>query len=89
MSTGTNTTLAAIVALLADAGHDVAYDAFRARDVAPPRASDGCPVSARTVARHMRRAGYATPSLWAGVLVLTPAGLAAVEAARAARAGGA
>lgn len=84
-----NATLGAIVALLADAGHDAADAAFRAREVAPPRASDGCRVSARTVALHMRAAGYATPGLWAGVLVLTPAGLAAVEAARAARGGAA
>lgn len=87
MSARSEATLAAVVAALADAGHDAGTPAFRARDVAPIRATSWLRVAARTVELHMRAAGYAVSSATAGAMVLTPAGLAAVEAARRARGG--
>ncbi len=87
MSARSEATLAAVVAALADAGHDAGTPAFRARDVAPIRATSWLRVAARTVELHMRAAGYAVSSATAGAMVLTPAGLAAVEAARGARGG--
>lgn len=85
MTRRADATLAAIVALLAEAGHGPGDAVFRARDVAPLREAK-VRVASRTVELHLCAAGYATRTLWVGVMMLTPAGLDAVEAARAAKA---
>lgn len=84
MSGRRDTTLAAIVAKVAATG--TRWLVWPA-DVAP-RGCYGRPVTIDTVQRHLRRSGYAVPAR-DGWMELTPAGLAAVEAARAARGGAA
>ncbi len=83
MSARADATLAAIVANVAATGTNWL---FWPADVAPKRRHTGARVTSDTVARHMRRAGYAVPAR-DGWWELTPAGLAAVEAVRRARAG--
>lgn len=80
MSRRADATLAAVVANVAATG---TRWLFRPADVAPVRRHTGARVRPDTVARHMRAAGYAVPAR-GGWLELTPAGLDAVEAARAA-----
>lgn len=84
MSARAEATLVAIVANVAATG--TRWLVWPA-DVAP-RGCYGRLVTIDTVQRHLRRSGYAVPAR-DGWMELTPAGLAAVDALRAARGGAA
>lgn len=91
MSARSEATLAAVVARLADAGYG-GVDAVFSPYGLEARRHDGSLVDGQAVQYSLRRAGYAAfeaRNRTRGVWRLTPAGLAAVEAARRARAGAA
>lgn len=87
MSARGDTTVAAIVARLAETGHDAVNAAFSPYGLGVCR-PNGSLVDAQAVQYRLRRAGYAVfeaRNRTRGIWRLTPAGLDAVDAARAAR----